>query len=247
MHPIFRQTYTVDDLATDCFGRLKSSMLLYYLQEAAGDHFSQLEDKADPIAQKHLFWAVTRHRLLINRLPLLGETITVETWPMPTTRVAYPRAVFFYDENGQELARAVSLWVLMDTRSRAMVLPGKSGVVVDGTIRGNEPEVPKSLIPRDLPNMQTVRVTYSLLDINGHMNNTRYLDWVSDLLPAQFHAEHNPVEITLCYLSEAREGQEICLHYSLSETGELLVDAHRAHTSVHEKTERVFSAQVRFL
>ena len=31
MQPIYRQTFTVDALATDCFGRLKSSMLLYYI------------------------------------------------------------------------------------------------------------------------------------------------------------------------------------------------------------------------
>ena len=247
MEPIFRQTYTVDALATDRFGRLKSAMLLYYLQEAAGSHFACLEDKDDPLAGKRLFWAVTRHRLLIDRLPLLGERITVETWPMPTTRVAYPRAVVFYDESGRELARAVSLWVLMDRESRSMVLPGKSGVTVNGVLRGCEPEVPKSILPRELPHSVTHTVTYSLLDKNGHMNNTRYLDWVNDLLPASFHEAHVPAEIVLCYLSEALEGQQICLHHGLSETGELTVDAHRTSTSVHSKAERVFTAQVRYL
>ena len=247
MEPIFRQTHTVDALATDRFGKLKPSMLLYYLQEAAGAHFATLEDKTAPIAGKRLFWAVTRHRLVISRLPRLGEKITVETWPMPTTRVAYPRAVAFYDENGRELARAISLWVLMDMESRAMVLPGKSGVTVNGILRGCEPEVPKSLMPKELPNSVTHTVTYSLLDKNGHMNNTRYLDWVSDLLPAAFHQSHCPAEIVLCYLSEALEGQHISLCYGLSEAGELTVDAHRASTSVCAKTERVFSAQVRYL
>ncbi len=247
MRSIFRQTYTVDALSTDCFGRLKSSMLLYYLQEAAGGHFAQLEDKDDPLTAKKLFWAVTRHRLLITRLPRLGERITVETWPMPTTRVAYPRSVAFYDEAGQELARAVSLWVLMDTESRAMVLPGKSGVTVNGILRGTEPEVPKSLMPKELPDHQTVTVTYSLLDKNGHMNNTRYLDWVNDLLPAEFHRTHTPAEITLCYLSEALEGQQLRLHYGLSQTGEFTVDAHRTQTSVCDKATRVFSAKIHFL
>ena len=116
-----------------------------------------------------------------------------------------------------------------------------------GILRGCEPEVPKSLMPKDLPNSVTHTVTYSLLDKNGHMNNTRYLDWVSDLLPAAFHKSHCPAEIVLCYLSEALEGQHISLCYGLSEAGELTVDAHRASTSVCAKTERVFSAQVRYL
>ena len=246
MEPIYRQNFLVDDLAVDCFGYLKPSMLLYYLQEVAGSHFSLLEDKHDPIAAKNLFWAVSRHRVQISRLPRLGQTVTVETWPMPTTRVAYPRAMAMYDSDGNVLARSISLWVLMDTQSRTMVLPGKSGVLVNGTQRGNELEVPKSLIPRELSGQCSRTVTYSLLDVNGHMNNTRYMDWVDDLLPAAFHADHRAAEFTICYLSEAREGQQIRLNWGLSEDGVLQVDAHRQQADICEKPERVFTAQVLF-
>ena len=243
MDPIYRQNFVVDDLAVDCFGFLKPSMLLYYMQEVAGRHFSLLEDKNDPIAAKHLFWAVSRHRVKVTRLPRLGETVTVETWPMPTTRVAYPRAMAMYDADGQLLARCISLWVLMDTESRTMVLPGKSGVLVNGTLQGNELEVPKSLIFRELSGQCIRPVTYSLLDVNGHMNNTRYLDWVDDLLPSDFHRTHRAAEYTLCYLSEAREGQQIHLHWELSKDGILQVDGRRESS---EKTDRVFTAQVQF-
>ena len=245
MLPVDRQDFIVDDLSVDCFGRLKPSMLLYYVQEAAGSHFSALEDRSDPIAKKNLFWAVTRHRVQVTRLPKLGETVTVETWPMPTTRVAYPRAFAMYDSEGNLLAQAISLWVLMDMNTRAMVLPGKSGVVVNGTLRGCELDVPRSILPKDLPESQYRTVTYSLLDINGHMNNTRYLDWLDDLLSAEYHASHTLQEFTICYLSEAREGQNICLHHSLSENI-LQVDARRERTDVDGKVDRVFSAQVQF-
>ena len=246
MQPIYAQEFHIDQLSTDCFGNLKPSMLLYFLQEVAGNHFCLLEDPQETLDSKNLFWAVSRHRFEILRMPRLGEQITVETWPMPTTRVAYPRAMAMYDAAGNLLARAVSLWVLMDKESRAMVLPGKSGVPVNGILRGTELEVPKNLLPKAFAHTATRFVTYSLLDKNGHMNNTRYLDWVCDLLPMAFHSAHTPSQITLCYLSEALEGQQIQLHWELSEEGLLQVDAHRAQTDVHGKTERVFTAQVQF-
>ena len=245
MEPIYRQNFFVDNQAVDCFGHLKPSQLLYYMQEVAGNHFATLEDKEDPINGKHLFWAVSRHRLVVERMPQLGETVTVETWPMPTTRVAYPRAMAMYDEAGNLLARSISLWVLMDMESRAMVLPGKSGVTVNGVERGQELCVPKSLMFKDLTETIRRTVTYSLLDVNGHMNNTRYLEWVDDLLPATYHRDHKLRELTLCYLSEALEGQEITLSWTL-ENGSLQVDAHRVRTDVPEKPERVFSAQMLF-
>lgn len=240
----YRQTFTLTDLDVDRYCKLKLSSLLFYAQEVAGKHSALLGADYDTLAQKKLFWAVTRHKVQITRLPTLGETITVETWPMPTTRVAFPRALAAYDAQGNELFRSISLWVLMDPESRAMVLPGKSGVDVGGLLTGTELSVPHSIVPKALQNSTGRSVTYTCLDRNGHMNNTRYLDWVADLLPSAFHRDHTPKELVICYASEALENQEITLDWELSEEGILQVDAHRENTLVPGKNHRVFSAQV---
>ena len=203
MEPIYRQTFTLSNMHVDCFGRAKPSVLLYFAQEVAGQHCTAL---SVDLKGKALFWAVIRHRVQVTRLPVLGETITVETWPMPTTRVAYPRSVVAYDERGNEVFRAISLWVLMDTQTRAMILPGKSGIAVPGTVRGTELAVPNSLVPHTHCSRSFRTVGYTELDINGHVNNTRYMDWVDDLLPSAYHQNHCIREFTVCYLSEAREG-----------------------------------------
>lgn len=247
MKPIYRQSFTLNDMDVDCFDNLKLSALLYYAQEVAGCHSCLLGADYDTLLSRRLFWAVTRHRVQITRLPSRGETITVETWPMPTTKVAYPRSMVAFDAHGHELFRSISLWVLMDIETRGMVLPGKSGVLVEGTVTGNELALPHSLVPKDMTDRAQRTVTYSCLDRNGHMNNTRYLDWVDDLLPAQFHHSHNPREFIICYHNEAREGQSISLDWTLSESGCLQVDAHREKTDVPGKTDRIFSAQVLFL
>ena len=243
---IYSQKFTLTDLEVDCFGKLKLSTLLYYAQEVAGKHCVLLGADYDTLAAKNLFWAVIRHRVQITRLPLRGETITVETWPMPTTRVAYPRSMVAYDAEGNELFRSISLWVLMDTETRAMVLPGKSGIAVAGTLRGNELAAPNSLQPGK-DGIGTERtVTYSCLDRNGHMNNTRYLDWVDDLLPSSFHMEHHAQEFVICYLSEAREGQTLRLNWNLSPEGCLQVDAQRRPESEGDLPTRVFATKLLF-
>ena len=246
MEPIYKQTFHVSDIAVDRYGRLKPSSILFYAQEVAGQHCLYLDADYDTLAQKRMFWAVIRHRVQITRLPLSGEDITVETWPMPTTRVAYPRSLVAYDAQGQELFRSISLWVLMDLDSRAMILPGKSGVLVEGVLRGTELAPPSSLVPKELVNAVSRTVCFTDLDRNGHMNNTRYLDWIDDLLPSAFHQGHPVKEFTVCYLNEAREGQSLELSWELSDGPVLQVDAHRRRTDVPEKTERVFAATVLF-
>lgn len=246
MEFVYREQFEIRDIHLDCFGRVKPSVLLYFVQEVSGRHASQLGAGWDALNDNHLFWAIIRHRVHVTRLPESGETITLETWPMPTTRVAYPRATVAYDEKGNELFRTQALWVLMDTNTRAMVLPGKSGVTVNGVLRGIEPEAPGSLIPKELPNASSRPVTYAELDRNLHMNNTRYMDWIDSLLPSTFHKDHPVKEFTVCYLSEAREGQTVHLGYDLSEGLILSVEAHRESTDVHGKNERIFAAQLRF-
>ena len=246
MEPIYRKSFIIDDMVVDCFGKLKLSSVLYYAQEVAGSHSELLGADHDSLAAQHLFWAVTRHRVQITRLPLRGETITVETWPMPTTKIAYPRSMVAFDAQGNELFRLISLWVLMDVEDRTMVLPGKSGVTVNGCLTGSELALPRSILATPMGNREVRRVTYSCLDRNNHMNNTKYLDWVDDLLPSGFHKNHEPREFVICYHAEAREGQQIQMDWELTENGCLQVDAHREKTDVPGKQERIFSAQVLF-
>ncbi len=243
MEPIYQQDFLLTDLHVDCHGRLKPSMILTLAQEVAGNHFALLSMDYDSLARRRLFWAVTRHRVQITRLPQRGETIRLETWPMPTTRVAYPRSMVAYDAEGRECFRSITLWVLMDLDSRNMILPGKSGISVPGTLRGGELESPAGLIPKPLNASRPRTVAFSDLDRNGHMNNCRYLDWICDLLPSPFHSQHPLRECTICYLSEAREGQELKLHWDFLEDGALRVDAYRAGET---RDERVLAARLLF-
>ena len=243
MEPIYQQTFTVTDNCVDCFGRLKPSMFLYYVQDVAGRHFDRISMDYDALAEKGMIWAIIRQKVQITRIPKRGETVRVETWPMPTTRVAYPRSVVAYDESGNEVFRSISIWVLMDISSRSMILPGTSGISVAGPLRGNDLAVPNALPAKNLTSHRSRTVSFTDLDRNGHMNNTKYMDWIDDLIPSAFHQSHDLKEFTVCYMSEAREGQELSMQWGFLEDGSLQVDAHRM---TGEKDERIFSAKLQF-
>ena len=241
MEPLYTQNFEITDHYVDCFGRMTPASILLMIQEVAGKHCTALSVDYDTLAKRGLFWAVTRHRVQIERMPRLGERIRVETWPMPTTKVAYPRSVVAYDQAGNECFRAISLWVLMNLDTRSMILPGKSGISVVGSLRGLELPSPGSLALMEHTQTRQRQVCFTDLDRNGHMNNTRYLNWVSDLLPSAFHQEHEVKEFTICYHAEAREGQLLDLSWDFPQEDCLQVDARRADS---DQGERVFSARL---
>jgi acyl-ACP thioesterase len=164
---------------------------------------------------------------------------------MPTTRTAYPRAVLALDKVGKTLFSVTSLWVLMDIKSRARVLPGKSGVTVEGITRGCEVASPASLPPALGEQTHNWLVTPEDLDRNEHVNNARYLD-NTQALATSLNIGDTPREFTVCYLAEALLGQQLTLRYSLSEDGILSVDGCRPRTDVHDKEERIFALRVSY-
>jgi medium-chain acyl-[acyl-carrier-protein] hydrolase len=143
------------------------------------------------------------------------------------------------------LFRSICLWILMDLKNRSMLVPGKSGVDVEGFIRGDELSTPKSLLPKPLQEHTSRRVVYSDLDRNGHMNNARYLDWTQDLLPSDHHQDHPIKELTMCYINEALEGQNLDLNWELDDGGSLHVDIHRCKKG-SEDYDRIFAAKVTY-
>ena len=241
---IHTRQYTVTDLHCDRFGRCRPASLLRFAQDAAGSHCELLGADWDTMASKGIFWAVIRQRLEVTRLPQTGETVTVKTWPMPTTRVAYPRATEACDAAGNVLFKVISLWVIMDQNTRAMIRPDKSGVDVQGTAFGTELPAPAGLNFKDLSEETLRTVGYTELDINGHMNNARYLDWLCDLLPSDFHKDHPLKAVTICYLSEALEGQKVALHWDTE--GELRVEGSVEKTDVNAGHTKIFTAKMEF-
>lgn len=246
MKTVFTKEFTVQHIHLDCFGRVKPSAMLHFVQRTVSAHCTELGISWDDIAPLGLIWVVGRSRLQVTRMPRLNEQLTVKTWPMPATRSAYPRAAVVTTADGEELYRCTTLWALMNKTTRRLVLPADSGISVPGQVFGNELPVPSSFAVAPADDSTTRKVCFSELDTNGHMNNTRYLDWVNDLFPSSFHKTHPFRDITVCYLSEAREGQSIVLQYHHFDDGSLQVDGLRTDADITDKKSRVFSVRIGF-
>ena len=243
MKPYYEVYHTLEAGDVDAAGNLTPEKMLYLAQEAAGEHCRLLGADREALLPKRLFWAVIRHGVQIASLPHLDQRIRVKTWPMPTTRSAYPRSTAAYDEDGNLLFQVISLWVLMDMDTRAMVLPGKSGVTVDGNLLGDELSAPGAIGLLTNGEASQRQVSDSDLDSNGHMNNCRCLGWAAQLLEKPL-AECR--EFTVCYYSEALKGEELQLTYAPLDGNVIQVDAVRIGQEMSAGHNRVFSVRLQF-
>ena len=55
----------------------------------------------------------------------------------------------------------------------------------------------------------TKTILYNEIDVNLHVNNTRYLDWVMDCFDSDFYQSHQLSNFTLEFLGEMHWGDEV--------------------------------------
>ena len=60
------------------------------------------------------------------------------------------------------------------------------------------------------------RVRYFDLDMNGHVNNSKYLEWMLDVFDLDFLTKYTPAHIDLKYVKEIHHGSEIYQVMSLT-------------------------------
>ena len=53
---------------------------------------------------------------------------------------------------------------------------------------------------------KTTIVRFYDLDMNGHINNNKYLDWVFEVMGAEFLSQHIPKRVHLKYVKEVLPG-----------------------------------------
>ena len=53
---------------------------------------------------------------------------------------------------------------------------------------------------------QDYHVRFYDLDMNGHVNNSKYLDWVFEVMGAEFLTQHIPKRVHLKYVKEVLPG-----------------------------------------
>ena len=245
MEQVFQYEITLKPADFDENGNWKLSGALESVQQAVTAHCVSLGMDWDSMAAKGLFWVVLRHRMVLYHPVQAGQTLTVKTWPLPATRAAYPRAVEALDQDGNVVLRLMSLWVLMDLHTRTMVLPSRSGVLVPGVHQEDELPVPQALPAHTGENHLLWTVSDGDLDINGHVNNVRYLDHC-EFLAGDYAASHKVKQLQICYLAEVLPHQEITLHYTLCD-GILTVDGTRPRAEDAALTERVFSVSIEYI
>ena len=207
----YSQECRIASYQTDLTARMKPSAILEIMQEMAGTHAELLNVGRSRLLPMNLCWVLTRVEVRMDRYPVSGEVITVETFPMPNRRVFFPRYFLFRDAQGNQIGYAGSLWVVLDINTRKMGNPAQIATLMPDNHALTAPMgMPATVeeIPGEAEEALRLPV-YTDLDINGHVNNTRYLDWCCNALGIETLRRNVMKTFALNFNQEILPGQEV--------------------------------------
>jgi len=209
---IWTETTTVRTCETDLNGLWKPSCFFQAMQEAATHHAASWGyDFPSLLAAGHV-WILSRLKVRFDDFPRYGQEVSIRTWPRGIARrVLFLRDFELRGADGRSLAAATSAWVLIDPASRRLLSPQALGRAVpdnDGLAALDEP-LEKLGLPAGLPERLTVIAGYAAVDMLGHVNNARYVEWACDSLPLDLLRTRGLRWLQVNYLSEVRPGERV--------------------------------------
>ena len=183
----YLETFTIRANEVDSSGKLTLGAIGNLFQEVAGNNALELHFDITDLLKENLTWVVSRMDFHIHRLPKWRETITVETWPAAGDSFRAYRNYRILDEAGEELCTCLSYWMMLSLETRRPVRIPQA--VLDAAIKDRDHVAPiksnrqKQFTEPDVS--KEIIVRRSDLDMNNHVNNVRYMEWMLETLPLE--------------------------------------------------------------
>jgi medium-chain acyl-[acyl-carrier-protein] hydrolase len=182
---IYTQTHTLQTRDVDLNERWRPSAIFLSMQEAGTAHAELLGLGRSMTLKNQRVFVLSRSRLCMQSYPRLGDTVVSSTWPGQSNRFFCPRYHTFTRPDGTLLGTASTLWVLIDVHSRQIVSPLKANLPFPDT-SDLQPPCPApdkaAQIDNAVEEKRAYTSLYTDIDLNRHVNNTRYIDWLCDSL-----------------------------------------------------------------
>lgn len=178
-----------------------------YMQDACTFQSEDIGEGLDYLDEQKLAWLLASWQIEVLEMPKLFDEIVISTWPHRMKGYFAYRCHTIESPEGKVYVRGNSIWFMMDRTTEHPVKIGQRQIeLYVPEERLNMPfvsrrvRIPKDAEPEVLPERE---VLPHQIDMNGHVNNSQYIQMAEECLPADFN---HSGKIRVEYVTGARLG-----------------------------------------
>lgn len=207
----WEDAYLVNFYEVDAKNRILLPNLWKYMQETAWNHANRIGIGYSELSLNDFFWVLSRLTININEYPGWGDRIRVKTWLLESSRLFAFRDFSIVKEDGRIIGGAKSAWVVLNSKTRKpqRIEPFLKELHPLPDQHGGKTALDKLPAP-GAPNEETFfTVRYSDLDLNLHVNNSRYIEWILNSYSFEMNQTHHISTLEINFLAESNLGDEL--------------------------------------
>ncbi len=243
MNSFYEESKLVNAYDVDLNNKLKLNTLFNYLQETASNHADNLKLGFNDLIVQDLGWVLSWAKVEISSYPGFGETIKVRTWPKCRYKLYSMRDFIVTNCNNDILFKASTAWLMINVKTKRIT--DTRNLIQQIYYQPDQialNDFPEKLISRNEKNILfNKKIRYTDLDINQHVNNTKYIELVLDSFSPEYHESHKLQSLTISFNSESFFDDEIEVRFSSDDQS----DSRNFIDGINIKTSKqVFKAMV---
>jgi medium-chain acyl-[acyl-carrier-protein] hydrolase len=210
---IWTQRYDVNTMVVNTQKQLGLIGLLNILQDIAWIHGSHLGHGYDAMMTKGWIWVLARQTLVMSDWPAWGDAIDVRTWVRPVNGMLVLRDYEIL-AGQRKVGEGTAGWLTLDVATRRPIRPAFGDTDVtrrdDDSLALNPARIPVADALQPIADFQ---VRNSDLDVNGHVNNIRYAQWILDAVPLSAHQAYRIDAYEVNFLAETSVGDRVAIEW----------------------------------
>jgi len=127
------------------------------------------------------------------------------------------RDFLLFNKQNEIICKATTGWLLLDLKTlRPKILPKVFPEVKFWDEKSALSDLPgKFPIVNDLTNIYTQTINYSDIDLNQHVNNAKYIEFLLNCYDEEFHKNHYMKNLMISFMSETKFGAKLELRKDL--------------------------------
>ncbi len=204
------ESFKVRAYEVDIFGKAYVQTIFNYLQEAASNHAGALKADKENLERLNYTWVLSRAHIQMKTYPRWHQTVQIDTWPSKKETYFGVRD-FEIKLKDETIGRATSSWMMIDFNQRKPVKLPDFLNGVEYPEKGRALNDPFHRLPelRQVQNELKLKVRYSDLDVNRHVNSGHYLTWAMEAVPVEIRKKYIVKDFQINYRAEALFGDVV--------------------------------------
>ncbi len=208
---VHKQTYLIHSYEVDLRGRARPNLLLCFMLDTAWSHVKDSDFSFNMLREEGQLWVLSRFLAVFHKMPTWNDEILVETWGKGTDNLFGLRDFIMYSQTGEKLVSATSAWLIIDRKTSRIQRIDKLNRNFPLQQERHEIDVKLQKIesqPAEQTGFEYI-VRYTDLDVNKHVNSSKYMQWILDSFPIDFLDAKTLKSFEINFLAEAQLNDKI--------------------------------------